>query len=211
MSSVNTAEENALTENNVTLSLKNLPSIEIYLGRLAGAYNTLAGTADNYQTAAALTIIGAAGTAAGALTYGGNMDLLKGAALTAASANTLAGHFQPGKSTTDFLDAARQATCMKQATTDARLAIGSNGKQLDENPVAIGILTSGILQVRTNLKIKLARGRPNYEKIVAELVAAAKKQAEAERAQFEKYGTREHDTPDVVLAKLKKDVTSCVA
>ena len=140
---------------------------EKYMGSLTNAYGVLAGRADNVQLMTAFTIIGAAGTAAGALSCNGSKDLIKAAALTAAGSETLASQFQPGKARDSFIAAAKRVDCIRQAATTARIDAGAYGDPLECNPIAVGIILNNISRVSLNLKSELSKNQPNLDGLFA--------------------------------------------
>jgi hypothetical protein len=134
-----------------------------YANALAGEYMRLADSASRAQDWAALGIISSAGVAAGALAYDANVNLLKGAGLSAAMIAAGRNYAKPGESVAHLLNAAEGMLCVASAARSANPAV---------QDASAGLVDDAINSIRLDLRKKLERQAPNYRDIVEAAKAA---------------------------------------
>lgn len=136
-----------------------------YTHDLAEAYIQMADRASSAQDAAALGIIAAAGVAAGGILYDAQLDLVKGAGLTAGFITGTTSYFRPGEASESLLDAAEQLLCINKAGSQFPPRYRSDAEAME-------ILRSGLTTVRLNLRKRLKRILPDYKGLISELKTA---------------------------------------
>ncbi len=128
-----------------------------YAAALAGEYMRLADDASRTEDLAALGIISSAGVAAGALLYDANVNLLKGAGLSAAMIAAGRNYAKPSESAQHLLNAAEGMLCVASAARSTDPAVQAT---------AAGLVDDAINRIRLDLRKRLARQAPSYRDIV---------------------------------------------
>lgn len=150
-------------ENSPSLKCATTASTDAYNNRvcfaadLARAYISLADKASQSEELAAYGTIAAAGTAAGALAYGSNLNLVKGAGLAAGSIAVSNNYTRPGETAGYLLDAADGLLCIaKVGRTEGARSV----------PDAAEMIDTATDTIRIDLRKKLTRQAPDYRTIV---------------------------------------------
>ncbi|KQU08042.1 hypothetical protein ASG68_23585 [Rhizobium sp. Leaf453] len=128
-----------------------------YAAALAGKYIQLADNASRTEDVAALGIISSAGVAAGALLYDANVNLLKGAGLSAGMIAAGRNYTKPGESAQHLLNAAEGMLCVSGIARSAT-------KEVQDTSAAL--VDDAINRIRLDLRRKLERQAPNYRDIL---------------------------------------------
>lgn len=183
-----------------------LLGVEKYAQALSDSYLKLAANAAHAGEASSVALLASGATLAGAAVFDANTTLVRAAALAGGTTLAFDGYYRPGDARKSLIGASEGVICVKSAIQNAKINFPGSGIEVDGDSIQIAL--TGIATVKNNLRKELARERPDYSAIAANIrqsVAAQIKIAKENGTQF-KSGA---DQLPEARASLKTAVTAC--